>query len=61
LVVLGELRAVGAFVTHVVDLHRALPSIAALCAAGRALKCPVLSEKRPGKPWGQSARGMSVL
>ena len=33
--VLGEMRAVGAFVTRVVNLHHALPSIAALRAAGR--------------------------
>ena len=38
LVVLGELRAVGAFVTHVVYLHHALLSIAALRAAGHVLR-----------------------
>jgi len=45
-IVLGKLRAVGAFVTHVVNLLRALLSIAALRAVGRILKCSVLSEKK---------------
>ena len=48
LVVLGELRAVGTFVTHVAGLHRALPSIAALRAAGRVLRRAILSEKAVG-------------
>ena len=43
---LGEMRAVGAFITHIVNLYYALPSIAALRAAGRVLKCSVLSEKK---------------
>ena len=37
LMVLGEMRAVGSFVTHVVDLHHALPFIANLRVAGRVL------------------------
>ena len=45
-VVLGEMRAVGAFVTHVVDLYYALPSIAALRAAGRVLRRVILSEMK---------------
>jgi hypothetical protein len=46
LMVLGELLAVGAFVTRIVNPHRALPSISALRAAGRVLRCSVLSEKK---------------
>ena len=44
MMMLGELSAVGAFVTHVVGLHYALPSIAALRAAGRVLRRVILSE-----------------
>ena len=44
LVMLGELRAVGAFVTYVAGLHCALPSIAALRAVGRVLRRFILSE-----------------
>ena len=44
--VLGEMRAVGAFVTHVVNLYHALPSIAALRAAGIVLRRAILSEMR---------------
>jgi hypothetical protein len=43
---LGELRAVGAIVTHVVGLHCALPSIVALRAAGRILRRVILSEMK---------------
>ena len=46
MVMLGELRAVGAFVTHVVGLHCALPSIAALSAASRVLRRVILSEMK---------------
>ena len=46
MMVLGEMRAVGAFVTHVVNLYHALPSIAALRAAGRVLRRAVLSEMK---------------
>ena len=42
----GELRAVSAFVTHVVGLHCALPSIAALRALGRVLRRVILSEMK---------------
>ena len=49
LMVLGELRAVGAFVTHVVNLHHALPSIAALRVAGRVLQRAVLSEMKAAR------------
>ena len=44
--VLGEMRAVGAFVTHVVNLHHALPSIAELRAAGHVLRMVILSEMK---------------
>ena len=50
LMVLGELRAVGAFVTHVVGLHRALPFIAALRAVGRVLRRVILSEMKAVRP-----------
>ena len=43
---LGELRAMGAFVTHVVGLHCALPSIAALRAESRVLRRVILSEMK---------------
>ena len=41
-----ELRAVGAFVTHVVGLYCALPSIVALRALGRVLRRVILSEMK---------------
>ena len=44
MVVLDELRTVSAFVTHVANLHRIFPAIAALRAAGRVLRRAVLSE-----------------
>ena len=44
--VLGEMLAVGAFVTHVVNLHHALPSIAELRAAGHVLRMVILSEMK---------------
>ena len=44
--VLGELCAVSAFVTHVVGLHCALPSIVALRALGRVLRRVILSEMK---------------
>ena len=44
LMVLGEMCAVGAFVTHVVNLYHALPFIAALRAAGRVLRRAIRSE-----------------
>ena len=46
MVMLGELRAVSAFVTHVVGLYCALPSIAALRALGRVLRRAILSEMK---------------
>ena len=45
-IVLGEMCAVGAFVTRVVNLYHALSSIAALRAAGRVLRRAVLSEMK---------------
>ena len=46
MMMLGELRAVGAFVTHVVGLHCALPSIAALRTLGRVLRRVIPSEMK---------------
>ncbi len=46
MVVLGKLRAVGAFVTHVVGLHCALSSIAALRKLGRVLRRAIPSEMK---------------
>ena len=46
MMMLGELRAVGAFVTNVAGLHCALPSIAALRALGRVLRRVILSEMK---------------
>ena len=43
---LGKLRAVGAFVTYVVGLHCALPSIATLSEASRVLRRVILSEMK---------------
>ena len=43
MMILGELRAVGAFV---VGLHCALPSIAALRAVGRVLRRAIFSEMK---------------
>ena len=43
---LGELRAVSAFVTHVLGLHCALPSIVVLRALGRVLRRVILSEMK---------------
>ena len=46
---LGELRGVSAFVTHVLGLHCALPSIVALRALGRVLRRVILSEMNEGR------------
>ena len=43
---LGELRAVGAFITHVTGLYFALTSIAALRALGRVLRRVIISEMK---------------
>ena len=46
MIVLGELCAVSAFVSHVVGLHCALPSIVALRALVRVLRRAILSEMK---------------
>ena len=46
MMMLGELRGVSAFVTHVLGLHCALPSIVALRALGRVLRRVILSEMK---------------
>jgi hypothetical protein len=46
LMMLGELCAVSAFVTHVVGLQCALPFIVALRALGRVLRRVILSEMK---------------
>ena len=46
MMMLGELRGVSTFVTHVLGLHCALPSIVALRALGRVLRRVILSEMK---------------